>query len=47
MDTSNVDIKVIDQYSKGENITPVLSNDERQKMMFDKYKKHMNKGALA
>jgi replicative DNA helicase len=44
MDTSNVDIKVIEQYRKGENITPVLSDDERQKMMFDKYKKHMNKG---
>ena len=47
MDTSNVDIKVIDEYSKGENISPALSHEEKQKFMFDKYKKYMNKGATA
>ena len=45
MDTSNVDIKVIDQYSKGENITPSLSHEERQNLMFNKYKKFLGKGA--
>lgn len=45
MDTSNVDIKVIDQYSRGENMTPSLSNEERQNLMFNKYKKFLGKGA--
>jgi hypothetical protein len=45
MDTSNVDIKVIDQYSRGENMTPALSNEERQNLMFNKYKKFLGKGA--
>jgi replicative DNA helicase len=45
MDTSNVDIKVIDQYSRGENITPSLSHEERQNLMFNKYKKFIGKGA--
>jgi replicative DNA helicase len=47
MDTSNVDIKVIDQYSKGESISPALSEEERQKFMFNKYKKFIEKGARA
>jgi len=47
MDTSNVDIKVIDQYSKGESISPALSEEERQKFMFNKYKKFIGKGATA
>lgn len=47
MDTSNVDIKVIDQYSKGESISPALSDEERQKFMFNKYKKFIEKGARA
>jgi replicative DNA helicase len=47
MDTSNVDIKVIDQYSRGENITPSLSHEERQNLMFNKYKKFLGKGATA
>lgn len=45
MDTSNVDIKVIDQYSRGENMTPSLSHEERQNLMFSKYKKFIGKGA--
>jgi len=47
MDTSNVDIKVIDQYSRGENMTPSLSHEERQNLMFSKYKKFIGKGATA
>ena len=47
MDTSNVDIKVIDQYSKGDNMTPTLSFEEKQKFMLSKYKKFIEKGASA
>jgi len=45
MDPSNVDIKIIEQYSKGDNITPSLSQEEKQKFMLNKYKKFMGKGA--
>jgi len=45
MDPSNVDIKVIEQYSKGDNITPSLSQEEKQKFMLKKYKKFIDKGA--
>ena len=40
MDTSNVDIKVIEEH-KGENSQPTLSKEEQSKYLLDKYKKLM------
>jgi hypothetical protein len=45
MDTSNVDIKILEHYKQGESIAPALSEDEKQKLMLNKYKKYLNKGA--
>ena len=44
MDTSNIDIKVLEKYSQDESISPSLSQADQQKYMFDKYKK-LVKGA--
>ena len=45
MDTSNVDIKILEPYKQGDSTAPALSEDERQKLMLNKYKKYINKGA--
>tara|TARA_Y100000310_G_scaffold318118_1_gene371802 strand:+ start:7812 stop:9191 length:1380 start_codon:yes stop_codon:yes gene_type:complete len=45
MDTSNVDIKMLEHYKPGESISPALSEEEKQKLMLTKYKKYLNKGA--
>ena len=45
MDTSNVDIKILEPYKQGDSTSPALSEDERQKLMLNKYKKYINKGA--
>jgi replicative DNA helicase len=45
MDTTNIDIKILEKYSSEDHMSPSLSKDEQQKFMYDKYKKLM-KGAV-
>lgn len=39
MDTANIDIKLLERYDPSEQPTPILSTEEKQKFMLEKYKK--------
>jgi replicative DNA helicase len=46
MDTSNIDIKILEAYNQEESLSPTLSKDEQQKFMLRKYKELIKGAAM-
>ena len=46
MDTSNIDIKILEAYNQEESLSPTLSKDEQQKFMLRKYKELVKGAAM-